>query len=221
MPGIKVVRGANASARVGTSAASWLLAAVVLGGCSSAILAGGDAGYEVSMVSQRGPYLDAVIRRSDEELRFYFPDDESCRATVAPKARVEYVNVGRLGRVRRAGEECEAIGVASLPAWLKRRPRPRAAPKPRAQAAYRLGYEDSEVFLARGDFPLARLIGWSGASDVVAVLPRSETCRAAIERGGASMEFSALAQQPFWLLLADERCPIIGFVQPLAGAPQD
>jgi hypothetical protein len=197
------------------------LAALVLGACTSASPLRGSNVYEVSAVSQRGPYLDAVISKPDEVLRFYFENDETCRETVVLNARVEYLAVGRLGRVGRGGETCEAIGVASLQAWLSRRPRPRTRQKPRAQAAYRLRYEDSEVLLARGDFPLAGLIGWTGASDTVAVMPRSEVCLTAVERGVASMEYSTLAAQPFWLVVSNERCPITGFVQPLASATDE
>lgn len=197
-------------------AAAWLLAAALLAACASVKLPRRVASWEVTASSQRGPYLDAVIQGPGETLRFYFPNDETCRETLAPETRVEYRRLGRLGTVRRADESCEAIGVASLRAWLSRRPRPRVKQKPRAQATFRLSYEDSEVLLARGDFPLAGLIDWTGASDTMAVLPRSEVCLAAAERGVASMEFSNLAPEPFWLVIADDRCPIRGFVQPLA-----
>ena len=88
------------------------LATRVLAGCAAG-LPGEARDRRVAFVAQRGDYLDAVLEHRDPSLRFFFPDDETCREVLRRDAWVEYVNVGTLGEVRR-GDLTAAVAIASM-----------------------------------------------------------------------------------------------------------
>ncbi len=191
-----------------------VLATFVLSGCAGG-LPGSVRDHQVVFVAERGAYLDAVLERSDSTLRFFFPSDETCREVLRKQAWVEYVNLGTLGEVRRADLTCTPVGIASLEAWRSRRGRRLEGPLPRSPVNFRVVYQDEEYVLARGRFPLASRIGWSGGEDTLALIPRTSACAPIIARGAGSMEFRVAGRDPFILVSAEGRCPIEGFVWPL------
>jgi hypothetical protein len=176
-------------------------------------------GTEVAITSlvPRWSYLDATLDLRPQPLRFLFPDEGACRTLLRPDSRVTYVRRGPLGELRNAaGDRCEPVGIASLRAWRDRSVRPRTAtPVPRAQATFRIVHRDGELAFARGRFPLATLVGWTGAEDTIALIPDDESCRAPLEAGVASMEFRFSGRVPYRLVTGRESCPIVGFVRPL------
>jgi hypothetical protein len=175
-----------------------------------------ETAFGVFAVVARGAYLDAQLERPGETLRLLFPAASDCRALIRTEAQLEYIARGPFGTFRAAGRSCRPVGVASLREWLDRHPRTGSGPVPRAQASFRPFYEDQEVLMVRGRFPLAALIGWAGASDAVALLAASAECREIHERGVASMEFREASRTPFTLVARHDRCAIQGFAQPLA-----
>ena len=190
------------------------LAMLVLSACAGGV-PGSARESRVAYVTQRGAYLDAVLEGPDSTLRFFFPADETCREMLRKETWVEYVNLGTLGEVRRAELTCTPVGIASLEAWRSRRGRRLEGPLPRSPVSFRVVYQDEEYVLARGRFPLASRIGWSGGDDSLALIPRIAACVPVIARGTGSMEFRVAGRDPFILVSAEGRCPIEGFVRPL------
>jgi hypothetical protein len=181
----------------------------------------------VVSVTPRGDYLDARLHGqpwsagplsgSPFDLRFFFAADALCARVLAPEAELEYVSRGVFGRVRRGGEECEALGVGPLEAWRNRRPRPEVGggPIPRDHARFRVIHSDEQSVLVRGRFRLAGLVGIPGGDDLVAALPNSDACRGHIQAGEASLEFRSAGQPAFALVGADGPCPVEGFALPV------
>ncbi len=175
----------------------------------------------VTEVVQRDVYLDVLLDSSFWSVRFFFPTGETCRRILAPQASVTYVQRGPWGEVQdEEGERCVPAGIASLRTWRNRKPRPRtSAPVPRRPASFRIVYQDTEYVFARGFFPLASAISWTGGNDTIAVIPNTEPCQHLIEGGTASMEFRPAGPDPFRLVSREGRCPLVGFIQPLGAAP--
>ena len=191
-----------------------VLVMLVHSGCAAG-LPGSVREHQVVFAVERGAYLDAVLERHDSTLRFFFPADETCREVLRKEAWVEYVNLGTLGEVRRADLTCTPVGIASLEAWRGRRGRRLEGPLPRSPVNFRVVYQDEDYVLARGRFPLASRIGWSGGEDTLALIPRTSACAPVIARGTGSMEFRVAGPDPFILVSAEGRCPIGGFVRHL------
>jgi hypothetical protein len=135
---------------------------------------------------------------------------------------IDYVERGIGGRFVRGDDSCDAVGFGSPMIDRARRGRPgslRTAPIPREQATFRVIFEDEEVILARGRFPLARALGWTGSGDSIAVFPNTELCRVPLERGVASMEFRASGRYTLTLVSSGGQCPFEGLIQPAGQAP--
>jgi hypothetical protein len=171
-----------------------LAAAVGVGGCSwrkSAWELGmGGFGMElfVAHLDERGRYLDVGLAGHGLHLRSFAPASEECRAVLRKGTSVGYVERGIGGRFEREGQSCDAVGFGDPLIRGARRPRDgslRSSPVPRAHATFRTIYEDADVLLLRGRFPLASKIGWVGVEDSVAV-ERDATRRCARSRGRIS-----------------------------------
>lgn len=170
----------------------------------------------VDLLGVRGPYLDAVIDVSGDRLRFFFPDDDFCRALLERAEAVEYTTRGSYGQVRLNEVTCDPVGILSLEAWRDRRPRPRLSdPVPRDRADYETIYVDEDLFLARGRFPLAGLVGWPGSYDTVAIFPNLPECEELMTRRAATMEFRHSGSEVMVLLDNRIRCQILGFARPV------
>jgi hypothetical protein len=172
---------------------------------------------EVVLLAERDDrYLDATVDTRRSALRFFFPTDDTCRSVLTGEGEASYSSQGPYGRLHRGGGFCDPIGLLALPAWQKRRPRQATGrtPIPRDTARYEIVYSDEDVFMARGRFPLAGLIGWAGGYDTVAVFANVPECEGLLTKGSASMEYRDSGRQPLVLLDNRQRCPFLGFAMP-------
>ena len=172
----------------------------------------------VTGVVERDIYLDVLLDSAYWSMRYFFPTSELCRRILVDQASVTYVSLGPWGEVQNDEKErCVPAGIDSLRAWRNRKPRPRTgSPIPRRQASFRVVHRDDELVFARGFFPLASAIGWTGGNDTIAVIPNTPPCQPLIESGTASMEFRPAGPEPFRLVSDQGVCPLVGFIQPLS-----
>jgi hypothetical protein len=215
------MRGAAASALAiglafafGVNGCSWRKATWELG------IPGFKVDLSVAYVKERGPYLDAGLVGHGLDMRTFVPASDVCREVLNTQAPVTYVEQGVAGRFDRQGLSCEAVGFGDPRIRRARQPRSGASvgsPVPRAQATFHTIYEDDDVVLLRGRFPLASRIGWSGSQDSVAVVANSASCRGPVEKGVASMEYRQAGNDTLALVGSGELCRIEGLIQPLGG----
>jgi hypothetical protein len=185
----------------------------VLVGCST--IPGMPTASIVKSVVERGPYLDVEISQKGAPRRYFVPAQDPCRSLLRPEAPIEYVSLGPLGQFQSGQVTCDPIGIGSLAAWRDQRPRPMVGPLPARQADYRVEYQDQDVAMLRGRFPLLGLIAWPGLGDTIVVLPRTPPCQELTQRGTATIEYRVAGPDPYVLLEGDQRCPIQGLIQPI------
>ena len=179
-------------------------------------LPGSQIGMTVARVVPRGPYLEAALRAPGLDLVVYAPADATCREVLADERQIEYRSGGTGGSFERAGQRCEAAGIGSLDEWRRRRPQPRTrSPVPSAPANYRVIYEDAEIALARGRFPLAGLLGWVGGDDTVAAIPRTPVCQEPLQSGVGTMQYFPSGREVLALTAKGGLCPIVGLLVPV------
>jgi hypothetical protein len=197
------------------------LLAALLGGCTKDQLVVdsglplGSASTRISLVAERGDYLDVEVSTAGKQYRFFLPDEESCRMLFKSEAAVRYGNAGNFGRLETAETSCDPVGILSLAAWRDRGPRnPYADVIPRSRSELReVVYRDDDLTLVRGRYLLAREIGFVGGADSIVVLPAVPACAGLPEAGEASMEYRVAGKQPYVLINGRERCPVLGFVK--------
>jgi hypothetical protein len=171
----------------------------------------------VARVVQRDAYLETTLIGHGLSHTVYVPASEECKFVMASEEILDYVERGVAGRFSREDVECESVGRGEP--FAKRKPRiTTASPVPRKQATFATRYEDEEVILLRGNFPLAGLIGWPGGPDTIAVVPNDSRCRAALEGGVASMEYRASGRNTLSLVSNEGPCRIVGLIQPPDGS---
>jgi hypothetical protein len=107
------------------------------------------------------------------------------------------------------------VGIGSLAAWRDSRPRPQVGPLPAKQADYRVEYQDRDLAMLRGRFPLLGLIAWPGMGDTLVVIPQTPACKPLLQQGVATIEYRVAGPDPYVLLVGGERCPIQGLIQPV------
>lgn len=170
---------------------------------------------EVTLIAERdGRYLDVAVDTRRSKLRFFFPINVTCREVVSGAGEATYSSHGPYGRLSRREQSCDPVGLLSLRAWRDRRPRQTSrggAPIPRDAARYEIVYADEDVFLARGRFQLAGLVGWAGGYDTIAVFPNAPECEGILVRGSATMEYRDAGPDPLILVDGRRRCPFLGF----------
>jgi hypothetical protein len=133
------------------------IAACALGGAGltgCANLPGSSTSSTVETVVERGPYLDVNVSRGGSTQRFFTPASEPCRSLLRAEAVVDHVSLGPLGQLQSSGVTCDPIGIGSLAAWSDQRPRLEMGPLPAPQASDRLEYQDENLAMLRGRFPL-------------------------------------------------------------------
>jgi hypothetical protein len=146
---------------------------------------------------------------------FLAPASGTCARVLQPEARLRYAKSGSFGRFHRDDEICDPVGVASLEQWRDRQPRARGQSiVPRSTARYAVLARDERWIFVRGRFALASKVGIPAGYDLVAMLPDDETCRAAAEKGEASLEFRYAGREPYRLLVGDRACGVAGFAMP-------
>ena len=173
----------------------------------------------VSEVQPAAGYLEAQLQGQGWHLDTFTPADEACTALLRPGAEVAYVANGPYGTLGTGEELCQAIGLGSLREWRDRRPNQTTVVMiPRAQADYKVVYNDEKQVFLRGRFPLGSLLGFTGLDDTIAVVPNTSLCQEPIRDGVASMQYYQTGPHPLVLLSGDGQCPILALVQPLPGS---
>lgn len=205
----------RASGRWGVCAA---LALGMLGGLGSAGCAGlpgASSSWTVESVVVRGAFLDVSLATGGSTRRFFTAATDPCKSLLHVEAVVDYVNLGPLGQFQSGGATCIPAGIGSLAVWRDERPRPQVGPLPSKQANFKLEYQDKDVAMVRGMFPLLGLIAWPGLGDTLVVLPQTPPCQALIPSGVATIEYRVAGPDPYVLLDGDKRCALAGLVQPI------
>jgi hypothetical protein len=174
----------------------------------------------VAQVTQRDAYLEADLQLDGRVLRTYLPATGVCSHVLAGETGVQFASSAAYGTVIRGDERCEAVGIGSLAEWRTRRPRSTSTARsviPSAQASYRRVYEDEEVVLLRGRFPLTGHLGFAGLGDSIAVVPRIPICAQPLSRETSTLEFFPAGRNVLTLASSAGRCPIQGLIQPEGG----
>jgi hypothetical protein len=204
--------------------AATLLAAYALGcNVQRNLWQAGLPGLKTPLVVMRSApvagYLEVDLAGSGLHLDSFTPATQDCVEVLRPEAAVDYVANGPYGTFQRGEQTCDAIGLGSLREWRDRRPsQTNAVMVPRAQANYRVWYQDAKQVWLRGSFPLGGLLGFSGLDDSIAVVPNIPECQAPIRGTVASMQYYQNGENPLALLSGDGQCPILALIQPLPGS---
>jgi len=179
-------------------------------------LPGARAAASLSLVAERGDYLDVVVESGTRRYRFFLPNDGACVALFESEKAVSYANVGSFGQLATDRTTCDPVGILSLAEWRDRGPRrPNAAVIPRSRAELReVVYADEDMTLVRGRYLLAREIGFMGGADCILAIPNVPECRGVPEARQASMEFRPSGPNAYTLINGNARCPVLGFIQP-------
>lgn len=189
-----------------------ILAAVLFAGCFFLDF----RPWTVHEVVEYGGYLSASITRDDETLGFYFEPTPDCRAVLQDGDEVSYRQRGPLGTFESEERSCVPVGIGRIRAWALRNPTPRNMPiLPSLPANFAETFRNDDVVLVRGNFPLSRLVFFSGGRDAVAFLPNVEVCQRYIDQGGANMQYRRRTDEVVWLGSASARCQILGLARPL------
>ncbi len=186
---------------------------VGLPGCAN--LPGMATSSTVQSVVERGPYLDVEISQGSSTRRYFVPAKEPCRSLLRAEAAIDYVSLGPLGQFQSGEVVCDPVGIGSLAAWRDQRPRPEVGPLPARQADYRLEYQDQDLAMLRGRFPLLGLIAWPGMGDTLVVLPQIPPCQQLMKQSVATIEYRVVGPDPYVLLDGDKRCPVQALIQPI------
>ena len=190
-----------------------VLCGVGAAGCAS--FPGSSSTATVESVVVRGPYLDVNLSLGGSTRRFFTAASDPCRSLLHVEAVVDYAKLGPLGQFQADGATCIPAGIGTLAAWRDERPRPEVGPLPSRQANYKLEYQDKDVAMLRGLFPLLGLIGWPGMGDTLVVLPQTPACKALIQAGVATIQYRVEGPDPFVLLDNDKLCALAGLIQPI------
>lgn len=195
------------------SALALALAGTGLTGCRN--IPGTSREWVVDSVVERGPYLDVNVSRGNSTQRFFTLADEPCRSVLRAEAAVDYVSLGPLGRFRSGEIRCDPVGIGSLATWRDQRPRPRGGPLPVGQASYRVEWQDQDLAMLRGRFPLVGMLGWPGMGDTIVLVPQAPPCQALLERTAATIQFRVAGPDPLVLFNAGQHCAVLGLIQPI------
>jgi len=169
----------------------------------------------VQSVVKRGDYLDAWIEGDGMLLRTFAKVGGICDVVLQPDRTVVYTARGPGGRYTQGEHKCDASGVGDpFVSRLRARRGPAGAPIPRAQATFEPFFNDEDVIMMRGRFPLTNLVGWSGGGDAIAVVRNHALCRTVAEKGVASMEYRPSGKNTLALLGPDGLCRIDGLILP-------
>ncbi len=198
-----------------------ILAGVLLVlGSACAGVPGTRPSYRVVSTQRIGPLLDvrlewtsrASVVSSDAKLSLLFASADVCTEMIKVGAEFDYIPGGLTGGLRLGEQICEAVGISALREWRDRRPRRRLTRHgdDRAQATYRVVFENADYAIIRGRFPLAGMIGWYAGEDTLALIPQRAECAAALQRQVATMEFRDTGPDPL-RLVGDGGCPFAGF----------
>jgi len=200
-----------------------LATAALLALLSACSTFGSEGSLEVESVVARAGYLDVWLSGHGIRMRSFAVDDPTCGRVLARGKEVGYLERGIGGRFHRGEERCDAVGIGDPRMQRSNMPRSTGGGGviPRGQAVFQTLYEDEEVLMLRGRFPLSNRVGWGGGVDSVALVANDGTCRAAIQGGVASIEFRASGRNTLALVAPSGLCRIEGLLLPPANAPAD
>ena len=189
------------------------LVALALAGC---FLIPELRAWTVHDVVARAGYIEATITLDKQSLGFYFEPTPDCQAMLQNESELFYRKFGPLGTLEQDDRECVPVGIGRIRSWALRNPTPRNLPiLPSLPATFREIYRDDEVVLVRGNFPLSRLVYFSGGRDAVAFLPNAPVCQTYIEQGAGAMQYKRVMSEVIWLGSAANRCQSLGLARPL------
>lgn len=206
--------------------------ALLLAGCNwtrSALWSTGLTGEsaEITAVEKRDTYLDATLKFDAETLRFFFPGTYDCTQVIKTGQTVEFGDTGLLPAVRSNNVRCDPVGVLSLEQWATRHGREMTPRNKKEDVTFEVFFRDDDMAFARGRFQFAHLValgdsrgGGAGGDDltirsdvpVVAVIPNTPECQAALAAGQAEAHFSEQGP-PYTLVSGEDRCAILGMVR--------
>jgi len=161
----------------------------------------------------RGPYyIDSTLSLPSGQWRFLFPQTDACVAMLRAEAPISHSSGGSFGRVRAPdGSVCDPVGIGTLQRW--RRSRREGEMTPSSPARWTILYEDPEVLLLRGRFPVASRVGLANTFDVVAMVANDDVCGPVARSGEASLVFRPSGNRVLQL----GSCPVLGVAAPPSG----
>jgi hypothetical protein len=180
-------------------------------------LPGSTVPVNVARVTPRGGVLDTELHGGGFAFRTFLPSTDVCARVVSKETGARWVAGAAHGSIERGSDRCDAVGIASLYEWRKRRGRPegmRAIPS--GTARYTKIYEDEEVAFLRGRFPLVGYLGWAGGEDTIAVVPKLGVCAKPLASDAATIEYFMTGKNVLTLSGVSGRCPIVGLIKPEA-----
>ncbi|MDJ0867372.1 MAG: hypothetical protein QNK03_14775 [Myxococcota bacterium] len=178
---------------------------------------------QVSVVEERGGYLDVRFEGSSKTVRLLFPANSTCRELLTPGRTLKYAKEGTFGKVRAEGGRPDAVchgnGTFELEALRDQGGKGtglRGPGRPRAPAHYRVLGADEEFSFLHGRFPLTPMVAIPGGVDIEAWIGSSTPCQDVASRNTASMEYRQNGA-PLVLLAGREECAIEALAIPPHG----
>ncbi len=224
-------RGVSVALQSWVLGSALLLSLVILlslAGCASGSkiafqsgLPGMRVGMEVVRVVERAGYLEAHLQLEDVSIQAYTAPSEVCREVFEEGVRIDFVDNGPRGRWRRGEVDCDGLGFGPLEVWRDRSTRSTrggGTPIPRAQANFRVVYQDDEVAYLSGSFPLAGRFGFTGANLMTAIVANEGECVGVIEGRTSGMEYRPSGRLAYSFTGPKGQCRIAGFAMPVRAA---
>jgi hypothetical protein len=163
----------------------------------------------------RGEYWEVDLGAVASGYRGYLPDTQPCSSLLDTNAdEVEFSRLGIFGTLSRGQLSCPLTGTASLPQYRDDRGGSRATRPKRLTARFKLSYEDDDVLMARGLFPMVGLLGIRTADDIIAVAPATDECRTILSRGEALMSYRSRGAPVLVLTVSGVDCGLTGVIIP-------
>ncbi len=169
---------------------------------------------KIHSVVARGEFLDTLIEGNKVPPRLFFRSADGCDNVLVVGHIVEYVMSGTWGRLRSGEATCDPVGIGDPTWWRSRQSRGSGRMNPTAPTPYTKIYQDQEIALLRGRFPLTTRIGWSSYGDTIAVIPSEPPCTNLLDQTIATMEYRATGDAALVLMTREGTCRIVGLIAP-------
>ncbi len=169
---------------------------------------------KIHSVVERGDFLDTLIEGHRVPPRLFFRTADGCKDVLIEGDTVEYVMSGTWGRLRSGEVSCDPAGIGEPTWWRSRRSPTGGRGNPSAPTPYTKIYQDEEIALLRGRFPLTARIGWQSFGDTIAVIPTESPCTNLLDRTIATMEFRRIGDAALVLMTREGACQIVGLIAP-------
>ena len=169
---------------------------------------------KIHSVVKRGEFLDTLIEGNKVPPRLFFRTADGCENVLVEGHIVEYVMSGRWGRLRSGEVSCDPAGIGDPTWWRSRQSHGSGRMNPTAPTPYTKIYQDQEIALLRGRFPLTARIGWQSYGDTIAVIPNEPPCTNLLDQTIATMEYRAIGDAALLLMTREGNCRIVGLIAP-------